>query len=125
MVKTRNESFTSESPLAPCDPLGSIPLVDAPGKSTESREAGLDSSTASKPDTHNYLTGVKLFMVILSLTLATFLLLLDSSIVATVCHLDLLSPTLLRLLTSRRQYLISQATSILLTTKGGMEHRIY
>lgn len=94
MVKTRNESFASDSPLAPRDPLGSIPLVDDPGKSTESREAGLDSGTASKPDTHDYLTGVKLFMVILSLTLATFLLLLDSSIVATVCHLDLLSPTL-------------------------------
>ncbi|RYP44830.1 hypothetical protein DL768_008750 [Monosporascus sp. mg162] len=44
---------------------------------------GSDSSPGSQSGTREYLSGVKLFLVMFSLTLAVFLMLLDSSVVAT------------------------------------------
>jgi hypothetical protein len=68
------------------------------GKHAEAAASGFDFSEklaatrdevpelnpSSQSRTQGYLTGVKLFLVMFSLTLATFLMLLDSSIVATV-----------------------------------------
>jgi hypothetical protein len=51
-----------------------------PGKSAE----GMVKPTAAEED-HEYITGIKLFLVMVGVTLACFLMLLDTSIITTVC----------------------------------------
>ena len=53
-------------------------------KIQEAREDGLTAAVDAPPESLEYLSGLKLFLVVFSLTLAVFLMLLDSSVVATV-----------------------------------------
>ena len=58
-------------------------------KVEEAREDALTSAADSPPESLEYLSGLKLFLVVFSLTLAVFLMLLDSSVVATVSLLPM------------------------------------
>ncbi|KAK3944445.1 major facilitator superfamily domain-containing protein [Diplogelasinospora grovesii] len=56
---------------------------DASGKTTAPKEDGLVSSAGPAPEMQAYLSGARLFLIMFGLTLTVFLMLLDSSIVAT------------------------------------------
>ena len=45
-----------------------------------------EADTGEETETNNYITGARLFAVMASMTLVAFLMLLDMSIVATVCR---------------------------------------
>ena len=61
-------------------------LPPAPGVmvTTALAQNSADSSGSSQEKSHEYLTGLKLFLVMFSITLGGFLMLLDASIIATV-----------------------------------------
>ncbi len=50
------------------------------------KHAGAEVTAAGAPeDDHEYITGIKLFLVMAGVTLVCFLMLLDTSIITTVC----------------------------------------
>jgi len=62
-------------------------LLSMPDNMTMSKEnviQNIDPAIHPQEEIHEYLTGLKLFVVMLCITLASFLLLLDSSVVSTV-----------------------------------------
>lgn len=71
----------TSAPLSGDQHDGATVSEDAREK-TEAREEGSD--VPEEPEDHQYLSGMRLFMVLAGLTLAVFLMLLDASIVATV-----------------------------------------
>lgn len=54
--------------------------------STESKEDISEPVTEPQPDTPGHLSGMRLLLVMSSITLAAFLMLLDAAVVATVSH---------------------------------------
>jgi hypothetical protein len=54
--------------------------------STESKEDVSEPVTELQPDSPGHLSGMRLLLVMSSITLAAFLMLLDAAVVATVSH---------------------------------------
>jgi hypothetical protein len=52
--------------------------------SKENSQSDTDTPVESQEENQEFLFGIKLFLIMFSLTLATFLMLLDASVVATV-----------------------------------------
>jgi hypothetical protein len=115
--QTSNTSVDlTSSPPSRDQHVGTATFDNAPEKTIgrEAKEQGSDPP--DEPQDYEYLSGVRLFLVLVSLTLAVFLMLLDASIVATV-SLGLSSiihcmVPLGELLTRDRPFLRSPATSI-------------
>lgn len=93
-VPTRGSAFPAAQKSHPSQ----LPLDQGVGDSSDDARASNKLTTESEdatPETvadpqpeipgHLHLEGLKLFLVLGSLTLAVFLMLLDSSVVATVC----------------------------------------
>lgn len=60
------------------------------GSSSPPSSSGTETSnivqTSGKDDERKYLTGLKLYLVVIAVTLVSFLMLLDTAIIVTVCH---------------------------------------
>lgn len=91
-----------------------------------------DSSSLSNPDVGNededevqYITGVKLTLVVLAVIGVALLIMLDMSIIATVRELRLNQVFHVHSRFKTRQPLISRATFTLLPVSVGMEARTY
>jgi hypothetical protein len=66
------------------DPAGPSPEITTdPGKGDEAQV----TAAYSTDNDHEYITGVKLILVMAAVTLVCFLMLLDTSIITTVCFL--------------------------------------
>jgi hypothetical protein len=103
-------------------PHPSPPNFDStPETQLNGKETSLDDPTNTPIDEeHEYVTGYKLFVVIGASTVAGFLMLLDTSIVATV-GLEYSPNTIFISADSDRLFLESPATSIPSGTLAGME----
>jgi MFS family permease len=87
---------------------------------TEKGADGEVKPAAAAEDKHEYITGIKLFLVIAGVTLACFLMLLDTSIITTVCPYSVIIERLLFAYRPTRPSLELPVTSTLFQMWAGM-----
>jgi hypothetical protein len=83
------ESDADEKPQSLNDPVGREQSIAETPREIINAVANIADSTTSEQQ-HEYLTGIKLWTLLASVTLVVFLMMLDTSIVGTVCLLLLI-----------------------------------
>jgi hypothetical protein len=129
------QASTVEKPPAP----GSVSTPDQTSRPTQDQTHGKETVSSNKviaekttenneeaDDDYEYITGIKLLIVVSAVTLVAFLMLLDTSIIATVSRAEIIRGTSPRAYIDRDTRLSrgSQAISILFMMWDGMAAHI-